>query len=143
MSADLINLAFFKSSCKNKHIEEICEKKTCDKKICNKRHPKPCKYFVNFGDCKLGSSCAYAHNSMKMEIEKLEQKVDGLTLIIKEKEDIINQLIKDVKDMKSIVDRIHFEDEDDDDTNDEDNSLDEENEVYDEKTADLKAKEES
>ena len=70
----------FKSNCKNKHIEELCEDKSCYKMNCDKRHPKPCKYFVNFGVCKLGSICAYAHNqsvhtahnNMKIEKEKLE-----------------------------------------------------------------------
>ena len=110
----------FKSNCKNKHIEELCEDKSCDKMNCDKRHPKPCKYFVNFGDCKLGSICAYAHNqsvhtahnNMKIEIEKLEQKVDRLTMIIKNKEDIINQLVKDVKVLRNIINKIELQDVD-------------------------------
>ena len=62
---------------------------------------------------------------MKNEIEKLEQKVDELAKIIKNKEDIIKQLVKDVKDMQVIVSQIQFED----DVSDGD--VEEENELYD------------
>ena len=74
---------------------------------------------------------------MKMNIEKLEQKVEELNMIIKSKEEIIKHLVKDVNDMQIIVNKINFEDEDE--ANDEDVPLEERNELYDKTTADLKA----
>ena len=63
----------FKSDCKNKHIEEICEEKSCDKK-CDKRHPKPCKYFVNFGDCKwLGAYLGHTDNHGVLQVLDLQR----------------------------------------------------------------------
>ena len=56
------------------------------------------------GNCKLDSVCAYAHNKEKKNgVEMLEQKVDALLKIIKDKNETINQLVKDVSKLKEMV----------------------------------------
>ena len=62
-------------------------------------------------------------------MEKLEHKVDRLLQIIKNKEQIIDQLVNDVKNLQILVDKIDFDGFE---------TIDE-NELYEEKTADLKA----
>ena len=94
----------FKSSCKNKHVLELCNDKKCNIYLCEKRHPRNCKYYERFGNCKLGSICAYAHKENESKIvEKLEQQVDELCQIVLKKEAIIDQLVNDVKELKNIV----------------------------------------
>ena len=94
----------FKSSCKNKHVLELCNDKKCNINLCEKRHPRLCKYYERFGNCKLGSICAYAHKENESKIvEKLEQQVDELCQIVLKKEAIIDQLVNDVKELKNIV----------------------------------------
>ena len=149
----------YKTNCKNKHVVEKCDAKNCDIKFCEKRHPRPCKYFVNYGNCKLGSICAYAHendrkiekleqkveelkNDRKVEMEKLTQKVDELHQIIKNKELLINQLVKDIRNLQTCVTQLGFaydKTDDEDETDYEDATL-EENEVYNEKSAIVRAK---
>ena len=94
----------FKTNCKYKHVNVVCDDENCDKSVCEKRHPRNCKYFINSGDCKLGSNCAYAHkDNNKMKMEKLEQKIIELHKIIENKEKIINRLVNDVQNLKSFV----------------------------------------
>ena len=134
----------FKSNCRNKHVEEICSEKTCNQTTCEKRHPRLCKYFVKYGDCKLGSICAYSHiNNQKMELEKLEDKVNELHLIIKSKEEIIDKLVKDVKILQVIVDQLGFayeETYDEDENENEEENHENEEELYDKEIADIKSR---
>ena len=100
----------FKSECKYKHVNMVCVEENCDPKTCEKRHPKNCKYFVNSGDFMLGSNCAYAHkNDKNLKIKLLEQKIDGLLKTMESKEKIIDQLVNDVKRLKSIVEQTEFD----------------------------------
>ena len=128
----------FKTNCKYKHVNVVCDDDKCDQRVCEKRHPRKCKYFTNFGDCKLGPNCAFAHkDNGKIKMEKLEQKIDELHKIIQDKEKIIDQLVNDVQNLKSVVDEL----KEDFETNDENGTLQENvSEVYDEETADRKGK---
>ena len=105
----------FKSNCRKKHVLEVCDDKECNKSLCIKRHPRPCKYFDNNGFCKLGSICAYAHNNHKKnEIQKLELKIDELIQLVKKKEEVIEQLVHDVKELKEFFnDQLNQEIDDD------------------------------
>ena len=77
-----------------KHVTVVCDDDKCMKQhTCQKRHPRVCKYFINFGSCKLGSACAYAHQTKrKEENRRLEQKLDELIKTINEKDEVIKNL---------------------------------------------------
>ena len=113
----------FKMSCKNKHVTLVCDDEKCNPQKCEKRHPRLCKYMSNYGSCKLGSICAYSHNR-KNENNRLEKKIDELIAMVnkkndtivkcenkiedlmqknKEKDAIIDKLIRDVKELDKIV----------------------------------------
>ena len=113
-------------SCKNKHVTTVCDDEKCKPKECEKRHPRLCKYVLNYGSCKLGSICAYSHenHNRKNENQRLEKKLDELIVMVtkkddiivkcenkiedlmhknREKDDIIEKLVRDVKDLEKIV----------------------------------------
>ena len=91
----------FKTSCKFKHVTVVCDDDRCNNQnACQKRHPRVCKYFINFGSCKLGSACAYAHQTRrKVENERLGQKLDELMRIINEKDEVIKNLSNKIDDL--------------------------------------------
>ena len=78
----------------------VCDDEKCNQETCQKRHPRICKYYVNFGSCKLGSNCAYAHKiQRKGENGRLEQKLDELARIISGKDDVIRKLESKIDDL--------------------------------------------
>ena len=86
----------FKTSCKNKHVTQVCDDEACSQTKCQKRHPRPCRFFSNYGTCKLGNVCAYKHGKNN-ELEKLEKKMNDVLKISMEKDDLIKDLVQDVK----------------------------------------------
>ena len=89
----------FKMTCKKKHVTIVCDDKMCNQKGCEKRHPRRCKYLIKYGNCKLGSICAYSHDNQnsKRENERLEKKIDELLDKTNKKDEIIKELLDDVK----------------------------------------------
>ena len=78
----------------------VCDDEKCNQETCQKRHPRICKYYINFGSCKLGSNCAYAHKiQRKEENGRLEQKLDELARIISGKDDVIRKLESKIDDL--------------------------------------------
>ena len=82
----------FQTKCKNVHIHNICSSNHCNNNACNLRHPRVCKYFLNFGRCKFGSTCAYLHenqNSLhEQQILKLQTEIQSLEVKIKKLEEL-------------------------------------------------------
>ena len=116
----------FKMSCKNKHVTLVCNDENCNPSKCDKRHPRLCKYVSKYGRCKLGSICAYSHENhhRKNENQRLEKKLDELIVMVTKKDDmivmcenkiedlmqknrekdaIIEKLVRDVKDLETMV----------------------------------------
>lgn len=102
----------YKESCKKKHLEETCEKRSsCDSpKNCQKRHPYACKRYVLEGFCKFGLGCAYHHQTQEkinnesevnVKVDKLEKTVNELTEKILLLESKIKSIeIKDIEPAK-------------------------------------------
>ena len=89
----------FQSHCRKQHIMEICNNMQCSMVTCTYRHPRVCRYFINFGRCKFADSCSYLHkiddkvselrSEQVKEIEQLRQEVEELH---KQVEDLRNQI---------------------------------------------------
>ena len=81
----------FQNSCRNTHEQELCDIENCDGKICDKRHPKPCRYFQNYGRCKF-NPCSYSHgdNLEYVKINKLESIVQDMKQEMHEIRQILN-----------------------------------------------------
>ena len=76
----------FKQQCVNKHISDICPTHPLfQNKECEKRHPKSCRMFALFTNCKF-ERCAYAHdkdNRNDSNIEELKPEVIELKQCVK------------------------------------------------------------
>ena len=60
----------YREKCRKQHITEICSKDKCKETSCNLRHPRPCKFYMNFGRCKFGTDCLYLHIEKSSQIEE-------------------------------------------------------------------------
>ena len=81
--------------CLRIHLKEICWNRECDYRKCNKRHPRPCKIFLERGHCKFGTSCRYSHRPPKI-IEEQNKKIESL-------ENKTAKLLKQVADQDAII----------------------------------------
>ena len=87
----------FGDKCIQKHENEIChDRNECTNQYCNKRHPRECRYFIQFGRCKFGGGCSYSHeNDNKSEKEeKLEKEVEEMKEGMKKVENLEKEVHK-------------------------------------------------
>ena len=71
----------FGETCRNRHVDDICETENCDIFSCDKRHPKVCRFVGRFGRCKFLEYCKYDHRKPK-DIRELMGKVVTITMKI-------------------------------------------------------------
>ena len=88
----------YKDHCRKQHVMDICPTSMCTNMTCLLRHPKVCKYFLNFRRCKFGESCAFLHGPEKQtdaeSIRELEQEIQHLKAKISQVETILSKLDK-------------------------------------------------
>ena len=98
----------FQNSCRKFHNNEICVDKTCLIEVCEKRHPKKCKYYTSYKNCKFGTFCKYFHDSTPFEnddkyerdsilerIENLQKEITDLTNSILEMKENLQTIYKE------------------------------------------------
>ena len=103
----------YRSCCRNRHVDVLCEDSSCNIMICEKRHPVICKFFSSYRRCKY-NPCSYKHvitssNSVGDRQEKIvdnENKIRENTTEIKELKDQIAKLQKTLDEMQSLCSRI-------------------------------------
>ena len=92
--------------CLRIHLKEVCWNRECDYRKCNKRHPRPCKIFIEKGFCRFGTSCRYSHRPPKIieeqnkKIESLENKTVNLLKQVTDQDVIIKDLKKKLFEME-------------------------------------------
>ena len=101
----------YRQQCQNKHVDELCQfKLSCPNKECEKRHPRLCRSFEEFRNCKF-VKCAYAHsqdcgndnkiNDLEKEVDDLKQHVKNLfELVHNENKSKIKKLEDEVRHLK-------------------------------------------
>ena len=86
----------FGTNCLRRHENEICPNRSvCENPECSKRHPKSCKYFYQFGECKFREACAYSHKKeiKNNKVEELEREVAELKEDMRKlKEDMMKKM---------------------------------------------------
>ena len=93
----------FKDECLNKHLDQVCEQSDCTDDVCKslKRHPKPCKKFMNSKYCYYNESCAYKHELPKTENSQHEIIKVMCEFTVSQQKDII-MLKQELNSVKSI-----------------------------------------
>ena len=96
-----------KEYCRKHHVKDICELSSCDISNCERRHPKKCKYYRDYGQCKF-DPCMFSHtrdddgiDALRKEIEtvgeniiELDNKLKELDLKLLESETTLEKLIR-------------------------------------------------
>ena len=77
----------FQDLCNLNHVNEKCEDIYCEIVNCQKRHPRKCKFFLEYKRCKFGDFCSYEHllddrandiEDLKKELAAVKAKVQTL-----------------------------------------------------------------
>ena len=76
----------FGPNCRNLYTPETCVTTFWDWLTCPSRHPKPCKYHIQFVNCLFGSSCSYLHVAKENEIEALKKDLTNILALVNAKE---------------------------------------------------------
>ena len=95
----------FGDKCFQRHEKEIChDRNECTNQYCSKRHPRECRYFIQFGRCKFGVGCAFSHdnNNKSHKAEELNKEVEEMKAGVKK----VEQLEKEVHELKAEVKNI-------------------------------------
>ena len=90
----------FTEMCRFMHITEVCENPRCEIKQCNLRHPRVCKYFRDYNRCKFSEWCAFKHqnnNPGSDELKEIHEELDKLSKAIREKDQIIDDLVDKIR----------------------------------------------
>ena len=74
---DKFGFCKWEASCNKVHLKETCLLEECDSRKCQKRHPRPCKFYTERGNCKYGLGCRFDHMPPK-HIRSLVSRLDAL-----------------------------------------------------------------
>ena len=92
------------NKCFRKHENKLCENKNCEVESCPLRHPKLCRFYLQFNYCKFGTFCRYRHekfsNEVSDEIENLKYTIECLKNEIAKQDKEIDNIDKEIKDLK-------------------------------------------
>ena len=79
----------YRETCRNYHVNELCENVNCEMDTCDKRHPRICTFFQNYKRCKFGTFCAYRHiapEDFHCDVDELKKQINDLMIQV----DILN-----------------------------------------------------
>ena len=92
-------------NCKFMHIMERCENVSCEIVNCKLRHPRICNYYRDYQRCKFGEWCSFNHEvynekDNKESIKVISERIEELSKIISEKDEIIKVLAAKIDDLE-------------------------------------------
>ena len=97
----------YDAGCRFQHSEGVCQERHCRTRNCSKRHPRPCRDYFLSKSCRFGKDCMFSHifycedcDNFKSLINKEMKKV---TIIEKVKDDIIENMKKDISEAKAEI----------------------------------------
>ena len=93
----------FRETCKYQHVNGKCEINGCKIINCLLRHPRKCKFFVDYRRCKFGEYCSYEHDlgiadnsieAVKEELEEVKLKLKALEKHLETKDNEIKETLE-------------------------------------------------
>ena len=108
----------FRNLCFRKHNNIICKNVNCEISKCSSRHPRICKFFLEYQKCKFGEYCRFSHDipdshKTREKIEVLEKDVELLKLEILDmknqieiKEDQLKIIRTEVEEKVGIIEKM-------------------------------------
>ena len=96
----------YRSSCRNIHIEILCNIQNCKISSCEMRHPIMCKYFLQYGRCKF-DPCSYRHERVETQkIKDLEDRVQHYEKKLQDLEFKLEEKSVEIEDLNSKVEKL-------------------------------------
>ena len=97
----------YRSSCRHRHVQTICEDESCNIIACENRHPVVCKFFSKYGRCKY-NPCSYKHIvDSSYAFGDSQKKIEDNENKIKENAREINELKNQVTKLQNTIDQMH------------------------------------
>ena len=94
----------YKETCMYRHEKTKCEKVNCEIEKCSHRHPRDCRFFLQFGRCKFGDYCSFNHSILNKAEEKsikaLENNFENF------KEEVLSTLEQQLNEKDTFKERI-------------------------------------
>ena len=66
-----------KDCCRKQHVKEVCVNKACEISTCSLRHPKICKFYREYGQCKF-NPCLFRHVDTIIDIDALKRENENI-----------------------------------------------------------------
>ena len=82
-------------NCRKQHVDEICDSEGCEIERCFRRHPKQCKFYLFYRNCKFGSCCKFVHKDLANsheDVQSMKSKIEELENALKQNEEKVNNL---------------------------------------------------
>ena len=97
--------------CKLEHKKDICEKENCEIEYCIMRHPRKCKFFALYGNCKFGNYCAYLHTPSEdkekmIYLEKVIQETNSKIVNLEEEIISLKMLVNSLSDFNNTIETL-------------------------------------
>ena len=97
----------FQINCFRYHENGKCQNVQCSVRDCSFRHPRECRYFRDYGNCKFGEFCKFNHkafrNENNIEIDEIKKKLEELKSQIDAKNKEINHKNSEIESMSKKV----------------------------------------
>ena len=93
----------FGEQCRKQHLKETCRQENCDLSSCHRRHPRKCKFFFYYGECKFAYSCSYSHEVATQDNQVSIAAFKDLEVKVKSQEEFIQEQKNEVKEMNARI----------------------------------------
>ena len=98
-------------NCFRKHENEECQNVHCAVRDCSFRHPRICRYFRDYRNCKFGDYCKFKHEASEnvndQEITNIKRKLEELKCEIVTKDEEIKSKTLEIEMMnKKVSDKL-------------------------------------
>ena len=107
----------FGNTCFRNHENIKCENGECSVIDCDLRHPRKCKFFMEYRNCKFRDYCKFSHeilddriksdeiNELRNKLEEMKENIIKKDQEIKQKDKEIDELMKNLQDRLSFVEK--------------------------------------
>ena len=90
--------------CRKYHITNTCSNFPCKDSECRSRlrHPRPCKFFTLYQNCKFGNNCSFLH----LPLNNSEKEIETLKNAIKQKDEELVNILSRLSEMEKNIESL-------------------------------------
>ena len=95
-----------KECCRKQHVKEVCDNKACEVSTCSLRHPKICKFYREYGQCKF-QPCMFRHVDTIIDFDALKNENKNILERLKTIDANLEALNVKILESEAIVDKLN------------------------------------